>query len=95
MFRRLELAHSPLTFPGRLVGVFCPVIQSPATAVRNFWNQFRMCRRVARQLIDDEPSSAVPQSLEQFSEEAFGRPGVASALDQDIEHLAFLVDRAP
>jgi hypothetical protein len=35
------------------------------------------------------------QPLEQLPEEALGRLGVASALDQDVEHGAVLVDRPP
>ena len=95
MLHRFELAHSTFSFPGRLMRVLRPIIESPATAVLDLWNQFTMCARVARKFIGDDLSRTVAQPLEQFLEEPLGRPGIASTLYQDIQHFAFLVYGSP
>ena len=53
MFHRLEPSHTTFPFPSWLMRVLRPIIESPATAVLDLWNQFTMCARVARQFIGD------------------------------------------
>jgi len=50
---------------------------------------------VASQLVGDQDARHILQTLQQPSEEALRRPGVAAALLQDIEHDAMLIDGAP
>jgi len=50
---------------------------------------------VALELICHNHSRNIPQALQQFAEEPPGRGGVAPTLDQDIEDISVLVDRAP
>jgi hypothetical protein len=50
---------------------------------------------VAAQLIGDQHTRRPPLLLQQLAQQALGRLFVTSALDQDIENEALLVDSAP
>ena len=50
---------------------------------------------VALELVCDDHPRNIPQALQQLAEEPPGRGGVAPALDQDVEDISVLVDRAP
>ncbi len=50
---------------------------------------------VAAQLVSYEHAGHVVQATEQLAEEPFGCIRIAPALDQDVEHVAVLVHRAP
>ena len=50
---------------------------------------------VAGQLVGDDHPRHVPQALEQSAEELLGGHRVSARLDQNVEHVAVLVDRAP
>ena len=59
ILHRLESPHSAFPFAGRLMGVFCSVIESSTSAVFDLGNEVAMGPRVARQLIGDQCSRAV------------------------------------
>src|ERR1700689_2916096 len=50
---------------------------------------------VAAQLVGDQHPRRSRLLLQQLAEQTFGGPLVAPALDENIEHEAVLVDRAP
>src|ERR1700751_4658136 len=52
-------------------------------------------RGVALQLVGDEHTRGSPMLLEELAEQAFGGLLVASALDENIENEAVLVDGTP
>ncbi len=51
--------------------------------------------RVTRQRSSDDDSWHVLQPFEQLAEELLSRLGIASALQQDMQHIAMLIDSAP
>ena len=54
-----------------------------------------VCELVAGELVGhDDPRHILPP-LEQFAEELYGGLGVSAGLDEDVEHVALLVDGAP
>lgn len=61
--------------------------------VRKFWD-LAFCRRIAAQLISDDPARHRARTQHTF-EEAFGSSFVAPLLQQDVEFGAMLVDRTP
>src|SRR6476469_582287 len=50
---------------------------------------------VAGELVSDDHPGHLPQALEQSAEELLGGHRVSARLDQNVEHGAVLVDRAP
>ncbi len=50
---------------------------------------------IAAQLVGDDYTRDILQTLEQLAEEPFGRAGAAPAPDQDVKHVSMLVHRAP
>src|SRR5665811_1593572 len=52
-------------------------------------------RTVALQLVRHQLPRRALLALEQLAEEPFGRAGVAISLNQDVDHVALLVDGPP
>src|SRR5690349_12155602 len=50
---------------------------------------------IALELVCDDHPRNIPQALQQLAEEPHGRGCVAPALDQNVEDISGLVDRAP
>ena len=55
----------------------------------------RWAAPVAGELVGHQHPRHVPQALEQSAEELLGGLGIPARLDQDVEYVAVLVDRAP
>jgi hypothetical protein len=64
-------------------------------AVLDAGHHLPLGRGVAAQLVGDQHTRRSPLLLQELAEQAFGGLLVASALDEDIENKALLVDRAP
>ena len=61
LFGRLELrnvgpTHTPLSHPGRLVGLLCSIILVLLSTMYCLWDQLTMCYTVASQLISHDLS---------------------------------------
>ena len=54
-----------------------------------------MCRRVAAQLVGDEPTGKTPLLLQQLSKEPDRRSSIPSRLDEDVQHVAILIHGSP
>ncbi len=72
------------------------------TSARSFKGRLCRCstpgrnsRFAAAQLVSDHHPWRILRILQQLAEEPLGRFGLAPALDQDVEHMAVLVHRAP
>ena len=77
------------------MGVLCSVVESFVLPMLNALQDLSFCCPIPREFIrDDHPWNRL-KSLEQFAEKSLGRLCVASALDQDIEHIAILIHRSP
>ena len=66
------------------------IIEIAALPMLDIRQQLSLCHAVASQLVGDQDARYILQTLQQPSEEAPRRPGVAAALHQDIEHDAML-----
>src|SRR3954447_17741984 len=93
--RRLESLHDPLSSSARLMGILRPVIEAFVLAVLDARHDLTLGGTVAAQLVGDQHTRCLPLLLHELAEQAFGGFLVASALDQDIENEALLIDRAP
>ena len=54
-----------------------------------------MGRRVAAQLVGDEPTGKTPLLLQQLSKEPDRRSSIPSRLDEDVQHVAILIHGSP
>ena len=54
-----------------------------------------MGRRVAAQLVGDEPTGETPLLLQQRSKELDRRASIPSRLDEDVQHVAILIHGSP
>ena len=92
---RLEPLHAPLPLARRLVGVLRSIIQVAVLSMFDTGQYLAHRSTIAPQLIRDDDSRDVCQSLEQLAEELLGRVRVSPALHQNIEHVPLLVHRTP
>ena len=90
---RLEAFHRPLALPGRLVGVLGAVVQVLRPAMLHRQHELAVRHLVAGELVGDEHPGHVPQALEQSAEALCGHR-IQARLDQNVERVAVLVDRA-
>jgi hypothetical protein len=95
MPHRFEAFHRPLTLPRRLVRVLRSIVQIFRPAMLHRRHELAVRDPIATQPVGDDDPRHVLQALEEFAEELFGGHRVSAWLDQDVEHIAVLVDRTP
>src|SRR6476659_6122816 len=69
--------------------------QVPRPAMLHRRHELAVRHLVAGELVSDDHPGHLPQALEQSAEELLCGPRVSARLDQNVEHVAVLVDRAP
>src|SRR5437762_11072629 len=70
--RRLEPLHDPLSSSGRLMGVFCPVIEALMLPMLHPGHDLPLGSGVALQLVSDKHTRCAPLLLEELAGQAFG-----------------------
>jgi hypothetical protein len=93
--QRLQPLHLPLSAPRRSVRILSAVVQVATGPVLHVWQDFAVRNAVAAQAVGDKAPWLILQPSQQALEKAFGGRGVPVMLDQDVEHDAVLVHRAP
>src|SRR5439155_20097222 len=93
--RRLEASHTPLSFSRRLVRVLCSVVEPHVLFMLHRRQDLGLSCGVASQLVGDNHPWDVLKHLQQFAEELLRSPLVTPRLDEDVEHIAVLVDGPP
>ncbi len=71
------------------------IVKSFILVVLDTWHDLSLRRAVAFELIGDDFTRHVPQALQQLAEEPLGSSLVASALDEDVQHVAVLIYCTP
>jgi hypothetical protein len=71
------------------------IAEISALAVLDARQDLALCGGVALELVCHDHTRNVSQAPQQLAEEPPGRRGAAPALDQDVEDISVLVDRAP
>jgi hypothetical protein len=74
---------------------FGPIIQSFVLSMLHTRQDLAFGRSRALQVIRADHAWHIVQSLEELAEKLLGSMLVALALDQDIQHVAVLIDRSP
>ena len=93
--RRLEPPHLALPLPGRLVGDLRAVVGVLTRVVDDRRHGGPNSGAIASQFVRHQPVGFTPLSLQQPAKEAFGCTPIPPGLDEDVEHVAILVDRSP
>jgi hypothetical protein len=75
--------------------VLDPIVQVLRAAMLDRCQQLAVGDLVAAEFIGDDHPRHVLQVFEQLAEESFGGHRISAGLDQNVEHVAVLVDRAP
>src|SRR6201997_2920252 len=75
--------------------ILCPVVEALVLPVLNAGHNLSLGGAIAAQLVGDQHTGRSQVLLEQFAEQALGSLLVATALHEDVENEALLVDRAP
>jgi len=89
------MLHLPLSSACRLVRILRSVVESLVLAMLNAGHDLLLCRAVAGKLVGDYDTGRPHLPLQQLAQQPLGRVLVASALDQDVEYGAGLVDGSP
>src|SRR5215813_6520542 len=79
----------------RLMRHLSAIVEITALAVLDPRQDLAFGSGVALELVRDDHPRNIPQALQQIAEEPRGRGRVAPALDQNVEDISVLVDRAP
>src|SRR5437763_12901235 len=92
---RFEFPHFLLSQSCGLVRVLSSIVQSFVLAMLHTRENLPFRRSITLQLISDDHAWHILQPFEQFPKESFGCFFVASALYEDIQHVAVLIHRSP
>src|SRR5688500_8906682 len=95
MSRRREAPHGAFALARRLVRIFCSVVEPPMATMFYARHDLRVGCRVAAKFVGDQDARHILAAFEQLAKELLGRRFVPSALHQDIEDGAILIDRPP
>jgi hypothetical protein len=77
----------------RIANLHAVQVLRPAMPHRR--HELAVRHQAAGELVGDDHPGHVPQALEQSAEELLCGHRVSARLDQNVEHVAVLVDRAP
>src|SRR5947209_12828546 len=91
----LEAAHFLLAQSRGLVQVLCSIVEPFVLPMLHSRQDLTFGCPITLQLIGDNHAWRIRESFEQFPKESCGCFFVASALHQDIQHVAILIDRSP
>ena len=95
MAGRLKTPHGPFPVSRGLMRVFCPIIQALVLPVFDSRQHLLLGCPIALQLIGNDHPWDVLTPFQEFSEELLGGGLIPSALDQDVEGAAMLINRSP
>ena len=91
----LEPLHPPLSSPARPMRVLRAIAEVAAAPLSDLGQELALCPAVALQPLGEQPAWLVSEACEQAPEEPPGCTPVPSILNQDVQHRAVLVHRAP
>ncbi len=90
-----EPPHLSLALAGQLMRDFCSIVLVLLRAVNDGRHHEAVGRRVAAKLVCDQTPWRTALPFQQLTEEAFGRTPIAPGLEEDVDHVAVLVDGPP
>ena len=91
----MEPSHLALALPCRLVGDFGAIVLVTFRAMDYRWHDAAKRRRIASQLVGDQPTRHAALTLQQLAEEPFGGLPITARLDENIDHVTILINGTP
>ena len=92
---RFEPSHLTLALPRGLMRDLGPIVLVTFRAMDDGRHDAPMRRRIASQLVGDQPPRHATLPLQQLAEESFGGFPITARLDEDIDHITVLIHRTP
>jgi hypothetical protein len=92
---RSKALHHPLSSTERQMRILRPIVEPFVRAVLDFWHDLPPGRSIGSKLIGDRPSWRTALFARQTFQQALGCLGVASILDDFIEHVSVLIKGSP
>ena len=93
--REIGALHLSFSSSDRNIGAFNPIDLSLRSVMPRREVEFTNGRGVGPQLVRDQRARCKAMSVHTLPRQLQGRAPIAFRLDQDIQHLAILIDRAP
>jgi hypothetical protein len=93
--RRFEVLHPALPSAEWLVRNLGPVVHASPLLMLGVQADLLESGSIGAKLVGHEPGGSETLLPEQLADELAGRGLVPPALDQDLQHLALIVDRPP
>jgi hypothetical protein len=90
-----EPPHLSLALAGRLMRDFGSIVFVLLRVVHDRRHHDAVGSRVAAKLVRDQTPWLTALPFQQFTEEASGRTPITPGLDEDVDHVAVLVDGPP
>ena len=91
----LEAPHLTLALPGRLVGDLGTIVRVLVRDMDHRRHHGPARRRVAAQLVADQPAGFAALPFQHFAKESDGRSPIAPRLHEDVDLVTVLIDRPP
>src|SRR5688500_3992872 len=92
---RFEAPHGSLPLSRRLVREFCPIVEAFVLPMFDARQHLTLGCAIACQLVRDNHPRHVLTPFEEFAEKLLGSRLIQSALHQNIEDGATVIDRSP
>ncbi len=92
---RFEPSHLTLALPRGLMQDLGPIVLVTFRAMDYRWHDAAKRRRIASQLVGDQPPRHAALTLQQLAEEPFGGFPITARLDENIDHVTMLINGAP
>ena len=92
---RLEAPHLTFSLSSRLVRDLRTVVRVPACIMDYRRHDHAMRRPITAKLIGHQLPRRSPLAPHQLAKEPLSGSAIATSLDQDIDHIAILIDGAP
>jgi len=93
--RRLKPLHAALPLAGRLVRILRAIIKIPVLTMFHPGEDLPLGSSRALEFVGDDHARDVGQAFTELAKELLGGSLVPTALDQDIQDVALLIDRPP
>jgi hypothetical protein len=78
-----------------LAGVLAPIVEILALSMLHRRHHLAVCDPIESELVRDQHPRRVTLVFEKCAEEPGRRPAVPFPLDENVEHVAVLIDRPP
>lgn len=77
------------------MGILRSVVKAFARTMLNTWYDLSLCRVIGSELVGNHHPWRMALAFQQLAHQAFGYPGIATALHQNLQHKSVLINGTP